>query len=55
MGASTVLVLAKLIIFIEAVNNMKKEKALSPFLQKMKDEYLRRKENETDKILNRKK
>jgi len=30
---------------------MKKEKALSPF-QKMKEEYLRRKENETDKILN---
>ena len=32
-------------IFIEVVNNMKKEKELSPFLQKMKDAYLSRKEN----------
>ena len=31
-------------IFIEVVNNMKKEKELSPF-QKMKDAYLSRKEN----------
>ena len=35
------------IIFIEAVNNMKNEIALSPF-QKMKDAYLRRNQNETD-------
>ena len=33
------------IIFIEVVNNMKNEKELSPFLQKMKDAYLSRKEN----------
>jgi hypothetical protein len=32
-------------IFIEVVNNMKTEKELSPFLQKMKDAYLSRKEN----------
>jgi hypothetical protein len=32
-------------IFIEVVNNMKNEKELSPFLQKMKDAYLSRKEN----------
>jgi hypothetical protein len=29
-------------------NNMKTEKALSPFLQKMKDEYLRRNQNGKD-------
>ena len=44
MRTRTVLVLAKLIIFIEAVNNMKNEKAASQF-QKMKDAYLSRKEN----------
>ena len=48
----SILVLAKLIIFIEAVNNMKKEKALSPFLQKMKDAYLSRNQNGKYKILN---
>ena len=40
----SILVVAKLIIFIEAVNNMKNEKAPSQF-QKMKDEYLSRKNN----------
>ena len=39
-----VLVLTILKIFIEAVNNMKKENPASQF-QRMKDEYLRRKEN----------
>ena len=34
----------KSIIFIEVVNNMKNEKAASQF-QKMKDEYLERKNN----------
>ena len=44
MRTRTVLVLAKLIIFIGAVNIMKNEKASSQF-QKMKDAYLSRKEN----------
>ena len=44
MRTRTVLVLPTLIISIEAVNNMKNEKAASQF-QRMKDDYLRRKEN----------
>ena len=44
MRTRTVLVLAKLIIFIEAVNIMKNEKSASQF-QRMKDDYLSRKNN----------
>jgi hypothetical protein len=44
LRTSVVLVLTNLKIFIEAVNNMKNEKAPSQF-QRMKDAYLERKNN----------